>query len=269
MKAMKVCAALVLVAMLAAALGGCLYINIGDGKAVTGSGKIETKEVELEQALTGIRSMGSIDVVIDPSLDGKAVIEGDDNLIGYVELSQNSEGVLTVDYDDGLNIMFVRRMRVHVPAMSDGTIETMGSGDISMASGTLAGSSFDIRTGGSGDISLSLEADTVTLTTNGSGDMNISVTAQMLDTASYGSGDIALSGTAQRLKASISGSGDLEAVRLETLDADVNISGSGDASVTVTGSLTGSVNGSGDLEYSGNPAGVDVSDNGSGSVHKR
>jgi hypothetical protein len=269
MRAMKVIAALALVAMLAAALGGCLYINLGDGKAVSGSGHIETKEVALEQALTGIRDMGSIDVIIDPSLDGKAVIEGDDNLLDYVELFQDSEGVLTVDYDDGLSVMFVRRMRVHVPAFGGGAIEAMGSGDISMAGGTLTGSSFDVRTGGSGDISLSLEADDVSLSVNGSGDMDIAVKAAALDVESRGSGDIGLSGTAQRMGVSISGSGDLEAAGLETQDADVNVSGSGDASVTVTGSLTGSVSGSGDLEYSGNPAGVDVSDNGSGSVRKR
>ena len=269
MRAMKVIAALALVAMLAAALGGCLYINVGDGKAVTGSGKIESKEVALERALTGIRDMGSIDVIIDSSLDGKAVIEGDDNLIEYVELSQNGDGVLTVDYDDGLNIMFLRQMRVYVPALDGGSIETMGSGDISLAGGTLTGGSFDIRTGGSGDISLSLEADDVRLSVNGSGDMDMAVKAAVLEVESRGSGDIGISGTAQRMGVSISGSGELEAAGLQAQDADVNLSGSGDAYVTVTGSLTGSVSGSGDLEYSGDPAGVDVSENGSGSIRKR
>ena len=269
MRAMKVIAALALVAMLAAALGGCLYINVGNGKAVTGSGKIETKEVALEQALTGIRNMGSIDVIIDPSMEGKAVIEGDDNLLEYVKLSQNGDGVLTVDYDDGLNIMFFRQMRVYVPTLDGGSIETMGSGDISMAGGTLTGGSFDIRTGGSGDISLALEADDVRLSISGSGDMDIAVKSAVLEVESRGSGDIGIGGTVQLMGVSISGSGEFEAARLQAQDADVNLSGSGDAYVTVTGSLTGSVSGSGDLAYSGDPTGVNVSDNGSGSVRKR
>ncbi len=269
MKKVKLLAALALVLTVALALGGCLYVNLGDGKVVTGSGSIETKEVPLEQALTGIRGMGSVDVIFDPSLDGKAVIEGDNNLIGYVELSQNSEGVLSVDFEDGLNIVFVRQMRVYVPMLSGGVIETMGSGDISMAGGTLTGESFDVLTGGSGDISLALEADSVSLSVDGSGDMAIAMKAQALNIESRGSGDIDLSGTAQQMRASVTGSGELAATRLDAQDAQVNVSGSGDAYVTVTGSLTGSVNGSGDLEYSGDPASVDVSDNGSGRVHRR
>lgn len=270
MKKVKLVAALALVLALVLALGGCLYINVGDGRVITGSGRMETKEVELEQALAGIRSMGSIDVIIDASLDGKAIIEGDDNLIDYVELSQNGEGVLTVDYKINMNVgLSLNRMRVYVPAISGGSIETMGSGDISMAGGTLTGDSFDVHTGGSGDISLSLEADSVKLSVNGSGDMNIAVKAQTLDAVGYGSGDFTLSGTAQKLRASISGSGELAATRLDVQDADVNVTGSGDAYVNVSGNLTGSVSGSGDIEYSGNPANVNVSDTGSGRVRRR
>ena len=269
MKKVKMAVALVLVTALVLALCGCVYVRIGDGKMVTGSGNVETRDFALDSALTGLENQSSIDVIIDPSLDGKAVIEGDDNLLDYVELSQSGDGVLTVDYEDGLNIMFVRRMRVHVPAVNGGSIAATGSGDISMAGGSLKGGSFDISTGGSGDISLAVEADDVRLTVNGSGDMDIAVKAAVLEVDSRGSGDVGISGTAQRMGASISGSGDLEAAGLQVQDADVNVSGSGDAYVTVTGSLAGSVNGSGDLEYRGDPAGVNVSDNGSGSVRKR
>lgn len=269
MRTMKTCVALVLVTVLAAALGGCLYINVGEGNGVTGSGKIETKDVTLEQALTGIRSMSSIDVIIDPALDGKAVIEGDDNLLEYVELSQSSDGVLTVDYENGLNILFARQMRVYVPALDGGEISTDGSGDISMNGGTLTGANFEIRTGGSGDISLALEADEVSLITDGSGDMDIAVKVQTLSAQSRGSGDIAVSGTAQQLHASLTGSGEFEGASLKAQDAEVNVSGSGDAYVSVSGSLTGSVSGSGSLEYMGDPASVNVSESGSGKVSKR
>ncbi len=270
MKIFKACAAVVLVALATMALAGCFYINTGEGgRLVTGSGKIGTRDVELTEALTGLVNEGSIDVVIDPALTGKAVIEGDDNLVELVELTQRGDGVVTVKYEYRTNIMTINRMLVRIPAINGGQIVINGSGDVSLASGTLSGDAFDVRVTGSGDMKLALEADGVSLSVNGSGDIDAAIAAQKLAVESRGSGDIGLSGTAARLDASISGSGELEAGRLEAQDADVNLSGSGDVRVTVTGALTGSVNGSGSLVYGGSPASVDVSDNGSGDVHAR
>jgi hypothetical protein len=266
----KIAAALALTVLLMALLGGCLYINIGgDGKTVVGSGKTISQEAALSQDVTGLRNESSIDVVIDPSLSGKAVIEGDDNLIGYVELSQNGDGLLTVKFESGVNISFFGQMRVRIPAIAGGSIVSNGSGDISLAEGTLKGSSFDVSALGSGDISLALEADAVSLSVSGSGDITVSAAAQKLKADGTGSGDLELSGTAQRLDAQISGSGGVDAFGLEAGDADVHVSGSGSAHVAVTGSLTGGVYGSGDLVYSGDPASVKVDDNGSGDVHQR
>ena len=251
MKQLKTLAALALTALLAATFSGCLYIRIGDGKTVTGSGNVKEQEVELKQDITGIVNDGSIDVVIDPSLDGKAVIEGDDNLIGYVELSQSGDGVLTVRYQAGFSISFAKQMRVRVPAMSTGgRVETSGSGDIVMAGGTLTGDSFDVRVSGSGDIALALEADNVSLSIGGSG-------------------TIKAAGKANRADVSVEGSGDVDASSLEAGDADVEIDGSGDVNVTVNGALTGSINGSGDLFYGGGPSSVKVHVSGSGDVHER
>lgn len=269
MRIFKACAAVMLVALATIALAGCFYINTGEGgRLVTGSGKIGTRDVELTEELTGLVNEGSIDVVIDPALTGKAVIKGDDNLIEMVELMQDG-GVVTVKYEHGLNVLAINRMLVRIPAINGGQIVINGSGDVALASGTLSGDAFDVRITGSGDMKLALEADEVSLSVNGSGDIDAAIAAQKLTVESRGSGDIGLSGTSARLDASVSGSGELEAGRLEAQDADVNLSGSGDVRVTVTGALTGSVNGSGSLVYGGSPASVDVSDNGSGDVHAR
>lgn len=269
MKTAKACAALALTALLAAASAGCLYINIGDGKTVMGSGRIETLDVPMENAPAGVDNQSSIDVVIDPSLEGKAVIEGDSSLIGYVKLEQDSAGTLYVDYEAGINIVNVNSMTVRIPAPQGGRIIVNGSGDMTQAGGTLTGGDFDVRVNGSGDISLNLEASGLYVDANGSGDADISAQTDAAVINLDGSGTVSLSGSSQTLDLSSTGSGDFNGFDFAVRDASVSLHGSGGADVCVTGALKGDISGSGGITYAGSPASVEVDDNGSGGIHKR
>jgi hypothetical protein len=65
----------------------------------------------------------------------------------------------------------------------------------------------------------------------------------------------------------ISGSGDLYAENLETRNAEVHVSGSGECKLFVSGKLQASVSGSGDVYYKGEPV-VKAHVSGSGKVRK-
>ena len=80
-------------------------------------------------------------------------------LIGYVDLKQNSAGVLEVDYRPDINSIF--NITVRIPAVQGGRVAVSGSGDITQTDGTPTGNSFDVRVNGSGDISLSEQTETV------------------------------------------------------------------------------------------------------------
>lgn len=257
--------------LLSALLAGCgFYIHMGNGSAVIGNGKIETKTVSVERELTGLYNEGSIDVVIDPALDGEAVIEGESNIIDLVKLEQDASGALAVSFKDNVSISMNRGVTVRIPAVNGGTIQLDGSGSISLeGSSALKGDSFSVRVMGSGDIRLMTEAAEVYAIINGSGNVNLDVKTQQLIANIEGSGDISVKGSADRVKASINGSGNIDTLDCAASAADVMVAGSGDIAVNVSSELTGSINGSGDVFYTGNPGTVSVSNNGSGDLIKR
>lgn len=268
MKQLKACTMLLLAALAAATLTGCIYINMG-GEAVIGNGKVETRDIDLKYEVTGIRNQSAVNVVIDMDLQGKAVFEAESNLIEIVNVSQQSDGVVTVDVKPATVITVTKPMTLRIPAMEGGRIEANGSGNITQAEGTLAGESFDVCVVGSGDIRLSLEAERLSLSINGSGDIELSAAANITSADSSGSGDIAISGETQSLEVSMNGSGIFSGFDFAAQYAQVDISGSGDANVNVAEGLTGSINGSGDITYDGNPQSVSISDKGSGDARER
>lgn len=268
MKQLKVGVVLLLAAMLTVMLAGCFTINLNTD-SVVGNGDMDTREIALENAVTGVSNSSSIDVIIDPTLEGKAILDAESNLIDLVEVTQSSNGIVNVDMKPGVSIMIRKSMTLRIPAMAGGLIEIDGSGDVTLASGTLTGDDFNVRIAGSGDIRLALDAKTVTLAIDGSGDIELNAAADSLTARSNGSGEISVSGETGQLDVNLSGSGDFDGFGFQAQDSKVNINGSGSANVYVTGDLTGSIGGSGDITYDGNPASVSISENGSGDADPR
>ena len=269
MKRVKTAVALVLAMTLALVLCGCVYIRIGDGKSVTGSGKVEKREVELDSALKGLDNQSSVEVIIDPSLEQKAVIEGDDNLLDYVQLKQDSTGTLVVDLEPHVSIIMLKKLTVRVPAVNGGRIAVNGSGSITQESGTLTGDSFEVIIDGSGSMGLNLDTPSLKATVTGSGSAYISAVSHSAMVSMDGSGSVILDGAAQTMDARLTGSGSLDGFGYTVQDAQVSVGGSGSANVYVSGRLTGDIGGSGSIVYDGDPAGVQVEDNGSGSAAAR
>ncbi len=262
----KICAAAMLAALAAVMLGGCINIDLG---GLTGNGRMATEERELDLTLAGVVNRTSFDIVIDPGLEGKAVIEGESNLIGRIDLNQNGEGLLTVDLKPDTNIIMHGRMTVRIPAINGGVIRTEGSGDITLKGGTLEGEAFDIGISGSGDVTLSLKARSIKASINGSGSMDLMAEADTFYAAIGGSGDMSVKGSAGQLGLSSGASGSFDGSRLAAGNADIDLSGSGDADINVSGTLTGSIRGSGDITYGGDPQSVDIDDSASGDVYAR
>lgn len=103
----------------------------------------------------------------------------------------------------------------------------------------------------------------------GSSDAELSgISGESFSAQILGSGDVRASGKVDRLEAAVSGSGDLRLDGLESREARVGISGSGDVEVWTTESLVASISGSGDVRYRGD-AKVTKSVAGSGSVVPR
>lgn len=81
-----------------------------------------------------------------------------------------------------------------------------------------------------------------------------------------GSGDVEAEGRAQRVAVAVSGSGHADLTALTVVDAQVEVSGSGEVDVGPTGRATIDISGSGDVDLTRRPASVQSTVSGSGDV---
>lgn len=241
----------VLTAALCLLTAGTVALLAAGCDVVSGNGRVETRNVRIERALTGVVNSGSFDVIIDPSLTGKAVLTGESNILDLLDVGQSAGGVFTVAFKRGVIPAPQQTVEVRVPAVPGGFYEINGSGNVTQeGSGPLVGNAFELRVNGSGNIDLNLEC-------------------ARLKTGIAGMGNVDLKGKADALEASITGSGNINAFDCKAVRADIRIVGSGDASVQVTDTLKTSIIGAGNVVYKGEPKNVTVDGAGSGKVQKQ
>ena len=222
----------------------------GDGEAVKGDGKT-LRETRAVSGFDGVRVAGSFDVRLRQGNAAKAELEGDGNLLAYVEtrVVDGAKGKsLEIGVRKGYNLQSRQPIRIDVEMPSLRAVAVAGSGKVAVDSFKSGELTFSVA--GSGDVvAPQINADKLTLSI-------------------AGSGDIAAGGRATEVHVSIAGSGDVKAADLAGDEVKVSIAGSGNAAVQAAKRLKVSIAGSGDVSYSG-AAEVSSSVSGSGSVKKR
>jgi len=226
-----------------------LSCNAQWGKKIKGNGKVVTIERSVGD-YEAIAVAGWFDVNIIDGREGEISLKGEENLLEYIK-TEVKNGKLTIKVKKGYNLQssnWKEGILVTVPVESVNSVSLSGSGDI-VGKDVLRSDEFSTVISGSGDISLTVEAD-------------------MLKAVIAGSGDIKLSGKARDFNVTVSGSGDVQAFDLSADHVKANVSGSADIKVTANESIIARVSGSGDIMYKGDPEKVDSKASGSGDINK-
>ena len=219
------------------------------GKKVKGNGNNVTIDRSVGD-YDAIALAGWFDVDLVDGKEGEITLEGESNLLEYIK-TEVKDGKLVIKVEKGVNLKpssWDDGIRITVPVETISSLALSGSGDI-VGKKTIKTDNFKTAMSGSGDITISVEANSV-------------------DAAMSGSGDITLSGSTNDFEATISGSGDIKAYDLEADNVDATVSGSADIKVTANKMLKARVSGSGDISYRGNPDKVDTKASGSGDISK-
>lgn len=223
--------------------------NWGGGERVQGDGKT-AREARPLAGFDGISLSGDFELKVRQSGTPRFEIEGDGNLLPYVEtrVVETRKGkTLEIGIKRGYSISARQPLRVEIDMASLRAIGIAGSGKAEVE--RFKTEAVDFSVAGSGTLHANqLEA----------GKVSMSIA---------GSGDIVTGGKAAEAHVSIAGSGDVKATELAAEEVKVSISGSGDAAVQALRRLKVSIAGSGDVRYSGSPQ-LDTSIAGSGSVKK-
>jgi hypothetical protein len=211
---------------------------------ISGNGNIQTEKRDIPDIHT-VRTSGSIDIEINSGSSYSLTVEDDENLLPYIVTDVN-DGVLNIHYKDNYSIDN-DHAKIVVTAPSLDKIITSGSGNIE----------------GNGPIKNSSQIE---FNLSGSGDVEAEVDAPSIKISGSGSGNIKLTGRTKDFDCKVSGSGDVNCGNLQSENANIQISGSGNAHVFASVHLTAHTSGSGDVYYSGNPQSPEIHTSGSGTV---
>jgi len=213
---------------------------------IKGNGNFTTKEITTSE-YESVSVAGSFHVTLVKGNEGKISIKAEENIIAHI-IVETKNGDLQIRTEKGYNLQPSKgkKIEITVPVEEVEKVNLAGSGDI-VGDFTLKASNFKTSVAGSGDIKLTIDAQTITA--------NVA-----------GSGDIELKGKTDNFNGSVSGSGDIKAFDLLAQKSKVAVSGSGNIRTSCSEFIEAYVAGSGDIEYKGKPTKIDTKVAGSGKI---
>jgi hypothetical protein len=229
---------------LVTALGSCRH---GWGRRVRGNGNI-TSETRNVNNFKSVEVGGSINVYLSQGSPSSVKLEGDENILKYVEVYQEGDRLI-IKNKDGYDLDPSGNMRVYVTAPVFDRVEASGASDII----------------GQGKIS---NPNDLEISISGAGDVKLELDAPRLKADISGSGSLHLKGETKDTEISLSGVGSAHCYDLLSENTKVDISGAGSAQVYASVGLDAQVSGVGSIHYKGNPANVKQDVSGAGSISK-
>jgi hypothetical protein len=233
-----------MLAVLPFLLGSCRYMW---GKRVRGNGIIKTEEHSVS-SFKDVEVSGSINVYVSQGDIQPVRIEGDENLLKYIEVAQEGNKVI-VREQPGYNLEPTGDLKVYVRAPVYNTIDVSGAGDIIGQMKIVNPENLELHTSGAGDIKMEIDAPSLSAEISGAGSIN-------------------LKGQTRDVNLGLSGAGHAHCFDLLAENTKVDISGAGSAEVYASVRLDAQVSGAGSVSYKGNAATVKQNVSGVGSVNK-
>ncbi|HLK31155.1 MAG TPA: head GIN domain-containing protein [Puia sp.] len=235
---------LLFVAALPIVLGSCRHFM---GRRVHGNGNIKTEEHSVS-GFTKLHVSSTIDVYVSQGDFKPIKIEGDENLLSYIEIEQNGDE-LVIKNKEHVNLESNGDLKIYVTAPVFRKIEVSGAGNIEGQT----------KITGSDDLELGM---------SGAGNIRMEVDVPKLSADVSGVGSMYLKGQTKDVDITISGAGSAHCYDLLAENTNVQLSGVGSAEVYASVKIDAQASGVGSIHYKGNPTNVNQHVSGVGSVEK-
>ena len=225
-------------------LGSCRHIL---GKRVRGNGNIRTEDRSVS-TFKDVDVSGAAKVYVSQSEHSSVKLEGDENLLPYIEVIQEGDKI-RVRNKPGFNLIPTGDLKVYVSTPVYNNIDASGACDII------------------GQTKIS-NPENLEMHVSGAGDIQMEVDAPRLKAQVSGSGSINLKGQTRDVDLDLTGAGHAHCYELLAENTKVDISGAGSAEVYASVRLDAEVSGAGNVSYKGNASDVNQHVSGAGSVKK-
>jgi hypothetical protein len=239
----KFIAALTILALFVV-LGSCRH---GWGRRVRGNGNIKTEERTVSD-FRKVEVGGAINVYVSEGSTPAVKLEGDENILGYIEVTQEGDRLI-VKNKDGFDLDPSGDLRVYVTAPVFDKIRTSGACNIIGQGRITSPDGLELSVSGAGNVKMELDAPRVKADISGSGTLN-------------------LKGETKDAEIILSGVGTAHCYDLLSENTRVHISGAGSAQVYSSVGLEAHVSGMGNVHYKGNPSSIKQDVSGAGSISK-
>lgn len=241
----KIFAICVLTVFITSALTGCAVVNISNERVILGKGEVISRSFEVGR-YSEVEVKGDFEIVYRNDTSDKITVEMQENLFDYFSASVTGEKLI-IDTSAKLRTKNDNYPKITITAPELSKFVLKGA-TVIKDSDTIKADELSIIMSGACEIDTRIEVKSVNVDLSGAGNMK-------------------LKGVADSAQINMSGAGSLNALELETVNANVTISGAGGGSINCSGKLKVTISGVGSLKYKGNPA-LDKNISGVGSVNK-
>lgn len=211
---------------------------------IDGSGKISTSSSDLSE-YNEVEIDVPANVQIRQSDKHSIEIQADENILSYIEYKVSGKK-LKIELKKCIKNFKVLDIVITTPNIKE--IELNGAGKI-YNSGLIKTKELDV-------------------VINGAGNSDFNIDVKKLNIEINGAGSVKMKGIAKKQYIEINGAGSYSAFDLESLYANIDISGIGDCKIKVIEELDVEISGSGNVRYKGNVEDKDIDITGIGKVIK-
>lgn len=220
--------------------------NIGN-EQVKGNGNIRSEERTVS-SFDEVEVDGALDVYISQG-DMKPVrIEGDENLIPYIEIVEEGDRI-KLRTRNNVNLNFTEDIKVYITAPQYRSIDVGGASKITGQTAIDNNQNLSLKLSGASEVTIVVDAPEIQSDLSGSSTLNVK-------------------GKTKEFNLETSGASKARCFNLLSENTFAHVSGAGDAEVYASVKLDAQVSGAGNVKHKGNAKSIKQEVSGAGSVNK-
>jgi len=217
--------------------------NVNMFNRVNGNRNVVTADRSTSQKFTKIKVSTGLDLYLSQGTKNKVTIEADENLHDII-ITEVNDGVLKIYSEKSIWQAKARKVFVTVKNL-EGLTATSGS---------------DVYTE---DV---LKVETIKVSATSGADIRIALDADTVETSATSGSDIRISGTANNHTSRANSGASIEAYKLISKNATVNVSSGADINIYASESINAKASSGGDIDFKGNPREINKKSSSGGSV---